>query len=229
MSPAALSARTYVRYAVPLTVLTALAFAPLLYLAWRAKLPATISEGKSAVRLAWGLLAASLLPMLVLVGGVAPAVRSVATGQPASQLRAFGDGVRGLVAAMVPCALAFMAALLGMLALVVPGLVLLVLFALVGASSGAGAGRLAEAAAVARGRRTALAIAGVLLATLVLHAAAVWFVQRGLAVPLPKKPTPAQLGELRTLVRTSVIASAVIAPFAAIALAAIHARGEVRP
>ena len=155
MSPAALSARTYVRYAVPLTVLTALAFAPLLYLAWRAKLPATISEGKSAVRLAWGLLAASLLPMLVLVGGVAPAVRSVATGQPASQLRAFGDGVRGLVAAMVPCALAFMAALLGMLALVVPGLVLLVLFALVGASSGAGAGRLAEAAAVARAARRA--------------------------------------------------------------------------
>lgn len=224
MSPAALSARTYARYAVPVTVLTALLYAPLLYLAWSAKLPATLGEGKAAIRLAWAMLGISLLPMFVLVGGIAPAVRSLASGRPASQVRALVDGVRGVVSAALPCALAITAALIGTLALVVPGLVLLMLFALVGASDASGAARLADAAALARSRPTALAIAGVLVVTVAVHAAALWFVQRGLAVPIPRKPTPEQLGELRTLLRTSVLASAAIAPFAAVALAAIHAR-----
>jgi hypothetical protein len=154
-------------------------------------------------------------------------VRALAAGTPASQVRALRDGVRGLVGAAAPGVLAAIAALIGGLALVVPGLALLVLFGLVGASERTGAERLADAAEVARTPGTALAIGGVLVATVAVHAAIVWFVQRGLAVPLPRKPTPQQLAALRSLLRASAMSIAVLAPVPAVALAAIYARARV--
>ncbi|MDX2092215.1 MAG: hypothetical protein SFX73_30395 [Kofleriaceae bacterium] len=222
MSVTRLSVRTCVRYVVPLMVLSALVFAPLLYLAWRAKLPTTVPEGKSMIRLAWALLGASLVPLLVLVGGVAPMVRAMAEGRPTSQARALGDGMRGLVRAVVPALLAMTAVVIGGLAFVVPGLALLVLFAMTGASTHAGAARLTDVAERARDRRTALVVAGTLMATFVVHAAAVWITQRGLAVPVPSKPRPEQLAQLIKLLRVAAITIALVAPITAVVLAAIY-------
>jgi hypothetical protein len=220
VSVTALSVRTYVRYVVPLTALSALVFAPLLFFAWRAKLPVSAPEGKALLRLSWMLVGASLLPLLVLVGGVAPAVRSIAAGRPASQLRALWDGVRGSVRTAVPALLAIVAVLIGGLAFAVPGVVLLVLFAMTGASTRAGAARLADAAALARSRRTALVLAGTLAATLLVHAAAVFLTQRGIV--LPPKPQPEHFAPLIWIVRVAATAIALVAPISAVVVAAVY-------
>jgi len=66
-------------------------------------------------------------------------VRAIALHEPLGQANALGRGARNLVRALVPCAVALTAIALGGVALVVPGVLLLGLFALTGASD-----RLAE-------------------------------------------------------------------------------------
>lgn len=223
MSLASLFARTYLRYLAPLTLLSVVTFAPLVLLALRLPAPGTAPQAVIAVRAGWMFAALGVIPLLVLVGGVAPAVRAVAAGTPRSQLGVLAAGLAGLARALVPCLLAIVAITIGGLALVVPGLLLLVLLALTGASTEPGMpGPLADSVAIAR--RHALAIAAVLVVTIAVIAVVLVLVRHGLPIPLPKKPTLADRTEIRNFARIAIAVVAIAAPVPAIVLAAIHTR-----
>jgi hypothetical protein len=81
----------------------------------------------------WGLLPIAWLGQLVLIGGAAAILRA----RP-SQLRAFTAGLAQLVRAILPCLAAAAAIATASLALVLPGLVLLALLSLTGASTARG-------------------------------------------------------------------------------------------
>jgi len=224
VSVAKLSLRTYVRYLVPLTVLSVIAFAPLFLFALRVPVPANAKQASIVLRYAWVFAGVSLVPLLVLVGGVAPAVRGIAGGAPRSQLAVLGAGLLGLARSVIPCLLAVAAVAIGGLACVVPGLILLVLLALTGASPEDGApARLTDSIAVAR--TTYLPIIGVIACVLAVQAIAIVVLTRPL-VPVGKAPKPEHLAAFRMLVRVTVAGIALAAPIAAVALAALHARGR---
>lgn len=225
MSLAQLSIRTYVRYLVPLTVLSLIAFAPLVLFALRVPAPANAKQAEIVLRIAWALAGCSVISLYLLVGGVAPAVRGLAGGAPRSQLAALGSGLAGLARAVVPTLLAVAAIAIGGLAVAVPGLILLVLLALTGASALDGAPeRLAESIAIARTKF--LPIAGVIVATLAVQAVAILVLSRPL-VPLPKPPRPEHLAAFRQLARFTIVGIALAAPIPAVILAAIHGRGRL--
>jgi len=219
-----LSVRTYVRYLVPLTMLSVIAFSPLVLIALRVPVPGNAKQAQIALNYAWVLAGCSVIPLFLLVGGVAPAVRGIADGAPRSQLAVLGAGLVGLARTAVPCLLTVAAIAIGGLACVVPGLVLLVLLALTGASVEDGApARLTDSIAIARTR--VLPIIGVIVVMLAVQATAIFVLSRPL-VPLPKKPPPEHLAAFRQLVRITVAGIALAAPIAAVALAAIHARAR---
>jgi len=218
--------RSYLRYLVPLTALSVLAFLPLIFVALRVPAPANAKQAQIALNYAWVLGACSLVPLFLLVGGVAPAVRGIAGGAPRSQLGVLLAGLGGLARAAIPTLLAVAAIAIGGLACVIPGLVLLVLLALTGASGEDGApARLTDSIAIARTRL--MPIIGVLACVLAVQAIAIFVLSRPL-VPLPKKPPPEQLAAFRQLVRLTVAGIALAAPIAAVALAAIHARARLQ-
>jgi hypothetical protein len=177
------------------------------------------------MRTAWMLVGMSLVPLFVLVGGVTPAVRSIADRAPAPQLAALRLGVVGLVRAAVPCLLAVFAILIGSLALAIPGLVLLVLLSLSGAAAdGEGDLRTRMAAGVTAARARVGAVTAILVASIGITIGAVYFLQRGLPIPLPKPAAPELLATFRLFARYALIGIAIAAPLPAIALAAIAAR-----
>lgn len=224
MSVASLSARTWLRYLAPLVVLSALAFAPLVLVALRLPAPRDAAHARTVVRTLYALAGAGVGSLLVLVGGVAPLVRALDAGRPLSQVRAVAAGIAGLARAILPCALAIVVVALGGLALVVPGLVLLVLVSLTGASTAPTATlRLHDSIAAVRPRLGVVAL--VLVVTLAATAIAIVLAQRGL-VPVPKKPPPAQLAAYRDLVRVIVLGFAIAAPVPAVLLAALHTRAR---
>jgi hypothetical protein len=220
-----LVARTYLRYVIPVTVLSWLAFTPLLYLALRVPVPADALQAKGVLRTAWLLVGMSLLPLLVLVGGVSPAVRSIAAGQPASQLAALGTGVVGLLRAIIPCLVALLAVAISSLALAIPGLVMLVLLSLTGAHATEARGLpapLTESVASARAHLRTVAL--VLLVTIGAVIGGVYALEmRGIVLPLPKQPTPELFANFRLFARYAISALAILAPIPAIALAALAA------
>ena len=133
-----LAARTYLRYVAPLTLLGALACAPLLV--GVLVLAPTVDAPHARFRLGIGVALAvfALVGQLATVAAAAPALRSLAAGTPLAQTRALSLGARQLACAYIPVLVAFAAVLLGVCALVVPGLALLVLLALTGASERVG-------------------------------------------------------------------------------------------
>ena len=219
--------KTYLRYLVVVTVLSALVFAPLLYLAFKLRVPADLAHAKGVVRTAWLLVGFSLAPLLVLVGGVTPAVRSIADGRPLSQLRALWAGVGGLVRAALPCAVVVLATVIGSLALALPGLAALALLALAGATAD-GDGDLAARlhAAVAAAKPRIVLVVVVLVATVAVLVGATYMLQRGLPIPLPKPPKPEHFVQFPLFARTSITGIALFAPLPAVALAAIAARAR---
>lgn len=224
MSVAQLSVRTYVRYLVPLTVISVIAFAPLILFALTVPAPKNAKQAEFVMRYAWAFAGVSVIPLLVLVGGVAPAVRGIAGNAPRSQLAVLGAGLLGLARALIPCLLAIAAVAIGGLACVVPGLILLVLLALTGASAEDGApARLTDSIAIARTKY--LPIIAVIVCVLAAQAIAI-IVLRAPLVPVGKTPKPEHLAAFRMLVRVTVAGIALAAPIAAVVLAAIHARGR---
>jgi len=220
-----LLARTYLRYVVPVTVLSAIAFAPLIYLALRVPVPGDVAQVNGVVRTAWLLAGLSVVPLLILVGGVTPAVRSIARGAPAGQLAALRDGFVSLVRALIPVGFAVLAMMIGGLALAIPGIVLFVLLALTGATGAPDRDLGARfAASVAAARANILAVVLVLVATIAITIGAVYMLQRGLPMPLPKAPKPELLATFRLFARYAVAGLALAAPLPAIALAAIATR-----
>jgi len=211
---------TWAGYAVPLTALSALALAPAVLAAARA--PAPVDQATAAATLfrGWAQLAWSWLGQLMLVGGAAAIVRD----RP-SQRRAFVGGLIGLGRAIVPCLAAAAAVLVASLALAIPGLIVLVLFALTAASPARGvAASLLDASCAARTRLPAVALS--VAAMLALDAAIglgcyAWFV-----LPLVKHPTAAQLIGARSFVRAVAIALVFVSPLPATLLALIRHRAR---
>lgn len=223
--------RAWLRYVVPLTLLSAVALLPLVWLAFRAGVAPNIAKARAQLRLGWAIAAVAWTCQLWLVAGVAPALHGIWRGEPLSQLRALTRGLAGLARGFVPCLLVVLAVGLGGLALVVPGALLLVLFALTGASvelAGTDAERtaptaaLADSAAVARGRIVHVAL--LVVALVAVDLAIAFALQTHLVPRITGKATPAELEAIRTFVRAVPLALVVASPLGACALAAAYLR-----
>jgi hypothetical protein len=212
--------RSWLHHLVPLTLLSALALSPLVAIAARVRPPADPAGSRAAIQLGWTLLAVAWLGQFLLVGGAAAMLT-----EPASQLRAFTRGLLQLVRAVVPCLVAVLAVAIGSLALVLPGLALLVLLSLTAASRDRGLpAPLLDSISAARRRLPAVALA--VLALFAIDAAIGLIAHRAFIMPLAGKPAPAQLAAVRNFVRAIVLALVVLSPLPATVLAALHTRGR---
>ena len=224
-----LTVRAWLRYLAPLTILAAIASLPMLYIASRVGAAQDIPKARAQLRIGWILAATAWIWQFLLVAAVTPAVHAVANGRRLSQLRALTDGLLNLMRGIVPWLIVVAAVVLGGIALVVPGLLLLVLLSLTGASARLAdppPAALVDSVAIVRRNlgRIALIVAIILIADL-----AVGFVAQHLIVPsITKKVAASKLLPLRTFVRTVVLAIAALSPLAACALAAAHARLTAR-
>ena len=208
------------RYIVPLTLLSAITLTPVIVIALRVRAPSDPAHAKAALTAGWAMLAVAYFGQLVLVGGAS----AMARGRP-SQLRALGGGLAQLIGAIVPCLLAAVSIAIGALALVVPGVVLLVLLSLTGASCERGArARLADSIAVVRQHLAAVTL--VTLGMLAIDVAIGLVAHRLLVARIPPHPTPAQLAFARTFVRSIAVALVVASPLPATLLATIRASAE---
>lgn len=110
----------------------------------------------------------------------------------------------------------------------VPGLVLVVLLALTGASTARGVpATLVDSIAAARRQlpSVALTVAAMIAIDVSIGAAA----QRAFVVALPRPPAPAQLAQLRHFVRVIALALVVVSPLPATVLAMLRTRAEPEP
>jgi hypothetical protein len=214
----------WLRHLVPLTLLSAIALSPLIAIALATRAPADLAGAKTVIRLGWMLLAVAWFAQLWLVGGASAIVgrASSGNGAPRSQLRAFGAGLSRMVRTLVPCLVAAAAVLLGCLALVVPGPVLLVLLALTAASRQRGLpAPLFDSIAATRRQLPAVVLA---VAALFAIDAVIGVVAYRAFMPLPPRPTPAQLAAVRDLVRVIAAALVLLSPLPATVLALLRAR-----
>ena len=212
--------RTWLRYIVPLTLLSAIALSPVIAAALRTRVPVDPAGAKAVLTLGWEMIAFAWFAQLVLVGGAAAMTRATP-----SQLRALGGGFVQLGRAVVPCLAALTAIAIGSLALAVPGLVLIALLALTGASPARGVpAQLADSIAIACKHLPAVVLATAAMIAIDLAIGLV--AQHALVAPLPKQPTPAQLAQLRHVVRVVALALVVASPLPATVLATIRTRAE---
>ncbi|HEV7558748.1 MAG TPA: hypothetical protein VGO00_24925, partial [Kofleriaceae bacterium] len=86
MQVVSLALRSWLRYAVPLTVLAVIPFIPVWFFAMRVGTPVDAATAKSTVVAGFELVAIAWVCQLVVVGAVAPAVRAIAEGETPSQL-----------------------------------------------------------------------------------------------------------------------------------------------
>jgi hypothetical protein len=209
----------WVRYLVPLTVLSAVALLPVIAIALRVKPPSDAAGAHAIFQLGWALLALVWLGQLLLIGGAA----AIARARP-RQLRAFGVGLAQLARALVPCLAVVAGVAIGGLALAIPGAVLVVLLALTGASREPGVGALRDSIAAAHRRLPVTAIA--VVAMLALDVAIVAVGQRVLTVPLSKIPAAGQLASLPHFLRIATLALVLVSPIPASVLATLKLRAE---
>ncbi len=229
MAIMSLTFRAWLRYVVPFSVLAVIALAPIAYVAVKAGAPTDVLRARADVRLGWILVALGIALQLWLVAAVAPAVRGLAAGAPLSQWRALSSGIAGLVRGVVPWATAILAVLLGGVALVVPGLVLIVLVSLTGASEQLGhplPAPIADSVAVVRTQLPRIAI--LVGAVIVLQLAVALGAQLAFVPLVGKKIAVAKLAPIRTFVRISAAGVLVLAPIVATALAAAYSHAKRR-
>lgn len=216
----AAAARRWLRYAAPLTALSATAFAPVIVLALRTQVAIDRAGVTTTIARGWGLVALGWLCQLVLVGGATPIAR--AAPAELSQLRAFTAGLAQLGRAIVPCVAAGVVIAIGCLALVVPGLVLFALLAVTGASDQRGLpAPLVDSIEFARRHLPAIAVAA--------GAMFVLDVTIGVAAQLvfasPAKLTVPALAAVPSFTRAIAGALVLVSPLPAMALAMVRARG----
>ncbi len=206
-------------------MLSALLFGPVLWMVFHLRPPTDAAQAGSLVRLGFTISALAWIAQLALVAGVAPAVRSLEHGRPLSQLRAFTAGIVNLVRMMLPCLLAVAAIGLGSLAVVLPGLGLLVLLSLTGASTEPGlpAPLVDSLATVRANLRSVVIVIAVMLA---VDLAIPFVAQLVAASALPKKPSADQLATYRRVPQLIVATLAIMSPVLASMLAAIRARAD---
>jgi hypothetical protein len=218
-----LAVRAWIRYVVPLTVLAVIACAPILLIGSRAPAPPDLDQARRLIRVAWVLASFAWAFQLWLVAGVAPAVTSVASGSPLSQLRAFTGGLRGLVRGAIPVTISVIAIVLGCLALAVPGVILLVLLAQTGASDvlrSPPPAAQTDSIEVTRAswKRPAIVVIGVVVASLAITLA----VQLTLVPHITRKVPAAKLLPVRTYLHVVALALTAASPLAACAIAALY-------
>jgi hypothetical protein len=241
--------RTWLRYVVPLTVLSSIALSPVAYIALKTSAPGDVLHARQLVRIGWLLAGTAIAWQLLLVAAVTPAVRSIASalpagvlrgpaeldlaiaaGTPLSQLSMLTRGLASLARALVPWLVAIAAVLLGGLALVVPGVLLLVLLSLTGASdrlTDEPARALADSVTIVRAQlpRVAMLVALIVAVDLAIAYAA----QLALVPAVGKKVAAAKLVPVQTFVRAIAVALVVLSPLAACTLAAAYERAKRRP
>jgi hypothetical protein len=230
MSIGLLALRTWLRYLAPLTLLALIAGVALAWSVHRAGAPTDVDQARAEIRIAWTLAGTAWMIQLALVAAVAPAVRGLARGAPLTQAGALAAGARDLVRGLVPCAIAIVAIVLGGLALVVPGLALLALFAMTGASDRLGdplPAPLVDAARVARAHLPA--IAAVVAAMIALDLAIGLAAHLAILPAWPKKPAIGLLAPVRTFVRVVGLALIAAAPLPACLIAAVYERRRSIP
>lgn len=218
-----LAARSYARHVIPLTVLAVALFAPLAVFALELAVPRNESQAIQLLRLTWGIAGCAWIVHYLLVGAAVREVRGVAAGRPLSQLASLRTGIAGIVRAGLPVAVAIAGIILGGIALAVPGIVLVVLFAFTGASERPGlAAPLADSAAVARAH---LGIAGPVAAGVVLVnlaiAAIAYLILIG-TTTLTATASADELAAVRTFLQVVTIGVIGVSPIAAVLLAAVH-------
>lgn len=224
----ALAVRTWLRYLVPLTLFAAVALCGIAAVAYRITPPADLPQARVAIHIGWILAGTACLFQLLLVAAAAPLVAGVARDEPLSQPRAFVAGGRNLGRGVVPWAVAFAAIVTGSVALAVPGVLLLGLLALTGASEHLGEplpAALADSVAVVRSHARTVAIA---LAIIVAADVAVALVTHLALLPaLPKgRPPLALLAPARSFVRMVALVLIAGSPLPACVLAAIYQRAS---
>lgn len=212
----------WLRYFVPLQLLSVIAMAPVVVLALRMAVPVDQAGAKAGLALGWALIALGWLCQLVLVGGAAA---MTGDARP-SQLGGFRDGLVRLGRAVVPCLVAGATIAVASLALVVPGLVLLVVLALTGASPVRGVpASLVDSIAAVRRQLPAAVVA--VAAVIAVDVAIGVIAQLSLVtIPIPRQPRPAQLAGLQQFVRAIAAALVLVSPLLAAVLATIRSRGQ---
>ena len=191
------------RYVVPLTLITAAVMIVFVLTGARIRPAVDLANARSQLHVGWLLAAFAWVFQLVLVAAAAPMVRAVAAGRELSQVAAFVAGVRNVLRAAVPIAVVLAAIVLGMVAVVVPGLLLLGLFSLTGASERLAdplPAALADSAAIVRAHAKEVAV---ILAIIIAADLAVAAISHLAILPtLEKKLTVAQLAPVSAFVRT---------------------------
>ncbi|MDB4954568.1 MAG: hypothetical protein JWO36_2137 [Myxococcales bacterium] len=239
MSIARLTLRTWLRYLVPLTLASALVLGAVIWIALRVlkldvgsvlsvsfadrPVPDLAEHARGNLRLGWELVGITWVAQLMLVAAVAPAVRGLATNVPLTQLRALSSGLRTTIQAIVPCLVAVVAIAIGSMALVIPGLALLVLLSMTGASDKLGdplPAPLADSVVAARGQW--LRVAAIVFGLLVLDVAIGGIAQLAFLRRIPQPMTTAAMLHSRTFVRAIVLALIALSPLPACALAAAY-------
>jgi hypothetical protein len=211
---------TWLRYVVPLTLLSAVALFPVIAAAAVTRTPVDAAGASATLTRGWLLLAIAWPCQLVLIGGASAA----AGGQP-SQLRALGAGLVQLVRAILPCIAAMGAIVIGSLALIVPGILLFVLLAPTGASRQRGIrAALADTLTVTRKRLLVATLAIAAMLAIDLAIGVVSF--RTFAGVMPRHPSPAQLAAARSFVRAVALALVAVSPLPATVLAMLHRGAE---
>lgn len=219
MRPVPLALRAWLRYLIPLTLLAIIACVPMLWLGMRAPPPTDVPHARRLMRVAWAIAATAWIWQLWLVAGVAPAVRSLADGKPLSQVAALTAGLRGLAVKFIPVVITVFAIALGAVALVVPGVLLLVLLATTGAVE-SHTDAVAVAVAPANLKRTAITVGAVIAGALLIGLVC----QLAFVPAIGKKVPISKLASIREFMRVLVLLLTALSPLAATAIAATTAR-----
>lgn len=220
-----LTLRTWIRYIVPLTVIAAVTMVVVAYTGMHARIAVDLASARVEMHLGWELAATAWIFQLVLVAGVAPAVRGLAAGTPLSQWSAFASGLRNVGRALVPVGVAIFAIVLGSVALVIPGLLLIGLLALTGASENLAEPlptALLDSVAVVRANAKQIALVVAIIIAADLAVAAIAHV--AILPALTQKPPVAAFTAVRTFVRLIAIALISLSALPACALAAVYVR-----
>ncbi len=211
------------RYIVPLTAIAAAVMIVFVLTGLRVRPPIDLANARSQMHQGWLLAAIAPLFQLVLVATAAPMVRAVATGEPLSQVAAVVDGVRSGLRAVVPIGLVVAVVAAGTIAVIVPGILLLGLFALTGASDQLGAplpAALVDSAAVVRAHAKQLAILFAIIIAADLAVAAI--AHLAILPALGKKPPVAQLAATAPFLRTIAYVLVAFSALPGCALAAFY-------
>jgi hypothetical protein len=225
-----LALRSWLRHIAPLTLVSAIVMSPLAIYVFSLDTAHDLATAKAHIRVGFQAAAVAWMLQLVLVGGVAPAVFVTAGHERGSQIDVLARGLRRALRAVVPCALAACAIVVGFIAVVIPGFVLLILLAPVAATPAICEPLPAPLfAAVSAARRNFAAFVIAYLALLFVDAAIPLVANALVAAPLPaKNPSPDALARATDFARVVALSFVVLSPLPTCAIAAAYANSAPR-